>query len=127
MNTKSKDIIEKLMSGPYEPSLADCNRIYKEYSLNKGEISAVLSDVFDWLAQEPYRCNYKGGTLYLRAESDIHQVLCVHYIYVINNKIILDGKVSSEDDISDWSLVKYSSIIKEMVAEELKQSFNRIV
>ena len=117
MNTKSKDKIKKLISGPYEPTLADCNRIYKEYSLNKGEVAAVLSDVFNWLAQEPYSCNHKRGTLYLRAEADVQQVLCVHYIYVIDNEIILEGKMGSEDDISDWSLDKCSSVIKEMMME----------
>lgn len=101
------------MSGPYEPNLADCNRIYKEYSLNKGEMAAVLSDVFNWLAQEPYSCNYKNGTLYLRAEADVQQILCIHYIYVINNEIVLDEKIGSEDDISNWSLDKCLSVIKE--------------
>lgn len=119
MNAKSKDKINKLMSGPYEPSLTDCNRIYKEYSLNKNEVAAVLSDVFNWLAQEPYSRNYKNGTLYLRAEADAQYVLCVHYIYTDNSKIILDEKVGLEDDMSNWSLDKYLSLIKEMVMEEL--------
>lgn len=115
MDVKAKDKIKKIMSGPYEPSLADCNRIYKEYSPNKGEIAAVLSDVFDWLAQAPYSCNYKRGTLYLRAEANVQQVLCVHYIYANDNGIVLDERVGSEDDISNWSLDKYSSIIKKII------------
>lgn len=119
MDVKSKDIIKKLMSGSYEPSLADCNRIYKEYSLNKGEMAVVLSDVFGWLAQAPYSCNYKRGALYLRAEADVQQILCVHYIYANDNGIILDEKVGLEDDMSPWPLAKYSSIIKEMITEEL--------
>lgn len=121
------DKIKKIISSTYEPSLADCNRIYKEYSLNKGEVASVLSDVFNWLAQKPYSCDYKDGSLYIRAEADVQEVLCVHYLYIVNNEIILNEKISTENDISNWSLKKCSSIIKKMVTEKLEELNNDLV
>lgn len=73
--------IDQLMSGSYEPSLSDVKRIYGEYSLNKGELSAVLSDVFNWLSQEPLMVQYMQGKLYARAEADKDEILAIHYIY----------------------------------------------
>lgn len=50
-NVEIKKKIIKIMSGSYEPTLADSIRIYKEYCINKGEVSAILSEVYKWLAQ----------------------------------------------------------------------------
>ena len=81
MNSMDKNKIESLMSGSYEPTLSDIKRIYNEYSLNKGEIAGVLSDVFGWLAQDPIQYEYKNGTIYARAEVDDEDILVIHFIF----------------------------------------------
>ena len=58
--------IEEIMMGSYEPTLADSIRIYKNYCVNKGEISVILSEVYKWLAQEPLKMEYKDCELYAR-------------------------------------------------------------
>lgn len=87
--TKFKKKIQKMMSSSYEPSLADSNRIYKEYCINEGRISEVLSDVYDWLAQEPICIDYKKGKIYMRCEAtNSPDILCVHYFYINEEKNI---------------------------------------
>ena len=120
---KNNEKIEALMSGCYEPTLADCTRIYKEYSFNKGEIAAVLSDVFNWLTQEPICHKYMDGTIYLRAEACSKEVLCVHYIYANEIKgIVIDEKIACDDDITDQKLISFLSEVKNEIKETIAGS-----
>ena len=119
MNSKNNAKIQKLITGSYEPTLADCKRIYNDYSLNKG-LAGVLSDVFEWLSQEPISRTYKGGTAYLRAEADKDMILCVHCIFLNDKNVFIDEKFGNFDDITIYSLKSFfSDVIKDYIDEYL--------
>lgn len=119
MNSKNNAKIRKLMTGSYEPTFADCRRIFNDYSLNEG-LAGVLSDVFEWLSQEPISRTYKGGTVYLRAEADKYMVLCVHCIFLKGKNVFIDEKFGDFDDITTYSLKSFfSNAIKGYIDEYL--------
>lgn len=120
--TKFEKKIQKKMSSSYEPSLADSNRIYKEYCINEGRISEVLSDVYDWLAQEPICIDYKKGKIYMRCEAtNSPDILCVHYFYINEEKNIkIEDFISDGDgDIIDSSIKSLTAMVKEAIQEEI--------
>lgn len=64
--------------GSYEPTLADSIRIYKNYCINKGEISVILSEVYKWLAQEPLKMEYKD----VNYMQDVNVMLKRSFVYM---------------------------------------------
>lgn len=117
MKTIEKKIekeIEKMMSGPYDPTRADADRIYQEYADNKGWLAGVLSDVYAWLYQQPYHCVYKGGDLYIRAEVFAEDpngdILAYHYIYR-----------NTELNIEVDSVIAFDAIEEDIVDSRIKK------
>ena len=113
--------IEEIMMGSYEPTLADSIRIYKNYCINKGEISVILSEVYKWLAQEPLKIEYKDCELYARCECDVEEVLCVHAIYLSKQQnVAIEDKYSWGDaEITDFALKELMQQIKNSIEEEI--------
>lgn len=120
MDTTNKYKIESLMSGCYEPTLLDVKRIYNEYSLNKGEIAGVLSDVFGWLAQDPMQYEYKNGKIYARAEVDDEDILVIHFIYINEmDEVFIEQKLGNEEDITSTTIENYIPDIKRIINDIL--------
>lgn len=122
MDATNKHKIESLMSGCYEPTLSDVKRIYNEYSLNKGEIAGVLSDVFGWLAQDVIQCEYKNGKIYARAEVDVEDILVIHFIYINEmDEVFIEQKLGDDEDITSATLESYIPDIKRIINDILLQ------
>lgn len=120
--TKIEQKIERMMKGNYEPSLKDSIRIYKEYRNNKEEISAILSDVYKWLAQEPLHMNYKQGEIFMRCEIiNSEEVFCIHYIYINqNNTIAIENYLSHEEyDITENTIKELAILVKNDISNEV--------
>jgi len=119
--TKFENKIRKMMEGSYEPTQADVVRIYKEYSCNKDEISAILSEVFGWLSQEPICVEYKQGRIYMRCEAtSSEELLWIHYFY-INEKINLaiENFVSQgNEDITEKNIKNLVELVKDAIRSQ---------
>lgn len=122
MDAINKNKIESLMSGCYEPTLSDVKKIYNEYSLNKGEIAGILSDVFGWLAQGAIQDEYKNGKIYARAEVDNEDILVIHFIYVNEkDEVFIEQKLGNDEDITNATLESYIPDIKQIIKDILLQ------
>ena len=114
--------INKMMREKYEPSLTDSIRIYKEYKINKGELAAILSEIYAWLAQEPICIDYKHGKLYMRCEmTNSAELFAIHYIYINEEEdIALENFLfKGDNDITDSSIRSLVSLVKEVICDEI--------
>ena len=111
--SRAKQVIKKIMSGPYDPTKADTIRIYDYYYCegNKGKMAGCLMDVYEWLDQEPVCIDHQGGKLYVRFEvcKGDSDIFYAHYCYADQaGSLMLEGYVGEEDDeLVDQKLLKY--------------------
>lgn len=114
-----KNDIKKIMSGCYVPTKSDVIRIYDEFSKSneKSELSSILSDVFDWLSQEPQSISYKNGVIYVRPELNTEDIFVYHVIFIDERKNLYIDEKLSNDNIFEMTIKDYLPSIKEFIAE----------
>ena len=127
---KAGKVIDLIMDGPYDPTLADTARIYKYYAIddNEGMLASRLETAYGWLAQEPVSTSIMGGVLYARNEvrKDENDLFCVHICYANETDQFFFEQYVYEDcetDITEYDLDDYmKSTLKGDVAEEIQEA-----
>lgn len=124
---KAEKLVDMIKEEPYEPTLADCNRIYRDYAaLNPGEVADCMREAFAYLSQPPLIKEYRGGMIYARAEISKDCEPVVHYVYLSDDFASEDSFGISEDLGYDFSskLKEVLSDIKEFIGEDIAQSWD---